>query len=362
MDHKIALISDIHFGVKSNSETFIEIIENFFLKTLKKVLEDRNITDVRILGDLFDNRNTLNIRTINSVLRVFKWYHKNMPQVKWKILLGNHDIYYHNRLDINSLEILNEFPNIEVISKVSCETLNNVKIITFPWLIEGSEADIKFKEINNSSEKYDLCLGHFEINGFEVASGILHEGGVDSGKFKNYNKVISGHFHLRRSNGHIQYLGCPYPITWSDYGDIKGIHVYDTNTKTVEFIENSDSPTFIRVDIEDLNDDSKLEKIKNNFVRMIVNKKYDDDAIIKGLSKLESIMPKKLDVENNFVESFDGELISSDIDLSTLNNPLVFLSEYIKNIQLSDYKFEKNNFIKYITDLYNNAITEKDNI
>lgn len=361
MGHKIALISDIHFGVKGNSETYLEIIEKFFLETLSKELKQRKIIDVRILGDLFDNRNALNIRTINTVTKVFRWYQTNLPSIKWKILLGNHDIYYHNRLDINSLEIVKEFPNIEIISDVTEETINGIKIITFPWIIDGSEPDTKFKEITNDTKKYNLCLGHFEINGFEVTTGVLHEGGVETGKFKNFNRVISGHFHLRRSNGHISYLGCPYPITWSDYGDDKGIHIYDIETNETEFIKNTESPEFIRIHIKDLleKNTDKINKIKGNFVRMVIDEKYSDQIIVKALSKIESYSPKKLDVENNFIETFEGEL-AGDTDISKLNDPMSFLTEYIKNVETPDFVIDKNEFIKYVSSVYTTTTSDKE--
>ena len=360
MGHKILFISDIHFGVKGNSEVYLNIIENFFLNTLAKVIKERSITDVRILGDLFDNRNSLNIRTINTVIKVFRWYQHNMPSVKWKVLIGNHDIYYHNRLDINSIEIIREFPNVELIGAVTEEKIDGYKIISFPWLVTDTEPETKFKEIVAGDERYDLCLGHFEINGFEVTSGINHEGGVDSGKFKNFQRVFTGHFHLRRSNGHISYLGCPYPITWADYGDEKGIHIYDLETRETEFIPNKDSPVFVRVNVEDLlkKDMEKIALIKGNFVRMVIDKKYPDQLVVKALSKIEGFGPKRLDVENNSIEEFDGEVSATDI--SKLNDPLSFLSEYIKNIENTEVEVDKKDFTNYVSSLYASLTKDKD--
>jgi DNA repair exonuclease SbcCD nuclease subunit len=360
MGHKILFISDIHFGVKGNSEVYLNIIENFFLNTLAKVIKERSITDVRILGDLFDNRNSLNIRTINTVIKVFRWYQHNMPSVKWKVLIGNHDIYYHNRLDINSVEIIREFPNVELIGSVTEEKIDGYKIISFPWIVTDTEPETKFKEIIAGDERYDLCLGHFEINGFEVTSGINHEGGVDSGKFKNFQRVFTGHFHLRRSNGHISYLGCPYPITWADYGDEKGIHIYDLETRETEFIPNKDSPVFVRVNVEDLlkKNMEKIALIKGNFVRMVVDKKYPDQVVVKALSKIEGFGPKRLDVENNSVEEFDGEVSATDI--SKLNDPLSFLSEYIKNLENTEVEVDKKDFTNYVSSLYATLTKDKD--
>jgi hypothetical protein len=283
-----------------------------------------------------------------------------MPSVKWKVLIGNHDIYYHNRLDINSVEIIREFPNVELIGSVTEEKIDGYKIISFPWIVTDTEPETKFKEIIAGDERYDLCLGHFEINGFEVTSGINHEGGVDSGKFKNFQRVFTGHFHLRRSNGHISYLGCPYPITWADYGDEKGIHIYDLETRETEFIPNKDSPVFVRVNVEDLlkKNMEKIALIKGNFVRMVVDKKYPDQVVVKALSKIEGFGPKRLDVENNSVEEFDGEVSATDI--SKLNDPLSFLSEYIKNLENTEVEVDKKDFTNYVSSLYATLTKDKD--
>ena len=41
----------------------------------------------------------------------------------------------------------------------------------------------------------DICFGHLEIKGFEMHSGHMNEHGLESGQFKRFEKVISGHFH-----------------------------------------------------------------------------------------------------------------------------------------------------------------------
>jgi DNA repair exonuclease SbcCD nuclease subunit len=353
MGHRILLVSDVHFGVKSNSESFLKVTENLFLNTIKKIIIDENITDIRILGDLFDNRNTVNVRTFNSVMKVFRWYQTNMPAVKWKVLLGNHDIYYHNRLDINSIEMLRELPNVQIIEDVVEETINNKSIITFPWLIKDSSQYIKFKEVSKGSKKYDLCLGHFEINGFEVMHGIVHDGGNDNGEFKNFGRVFTGHFHIRATKNHISYLGSPYQITWGDYGDEKGIHIYDIDEKTVKFIPNIDSPVYIRINMKDLIDKNieKLKRVKDNYVKLVIDEKYSDAFIVKAIAKIESFMPVKLEVENNFIEPFDGENVA-DVDFTKMNDPMVFLDEYIRNLENFDQNIDKNEFSEYVRNVY----------
>ena len=165
--HKIALISDIHFGCRNNSEKYLKISEDFFLITLANIIKEKDITDLRILGDLFDNRNSINVRTLNTVLKIFKIYQDDFPNLKIKCLLGNHDLYYHNRVDINSLESIRQYRNVEVIINVEKEMIHNKTIVMVPWIT--SKTSEVYENLNyycTGKEKVDYLFGHFEINNF----------------------------------------------------------------------------------------------------------------------------------------------------------------------------------------------------
>jgi DNA repair exonuclease SbcCD nuclease subunit len=356
MGHKILMISDIHFGVKNNSEKYLSIIKDFFLDTLKKAIDTRNITDVRILGDLFDCRNNLNVRTFNTVLEIFRWYESNRKDVHFKILLGNHDIYYKNRIDVNSLELLRGLTNITIIDQITKETIAGKKLIMFPWLVEDSTILHEFNAICSGTEKFDLCLGHFEIKGFEISKGQFDDFGLEKGKFKNFKRVFTGHYHLRNTMNQISYLGCPYPITWGDYGDPKGIHIYDIEESKTEFIENTDSPTFIKLTIDDIMKDANIiNRVKGNSIKIVIDKKYDEVDVLKSITKIEGLAPIKLDIENEYIEEIDE---NEDIDIQ-MTDTLSFLAEYVKNIQL-EQDIEEKTLIKHLTELYQTATTEQD--
>lgn len=358
MGHKIALISDIHFGVKNNSEIYLNIISNFFLKTLSSVLKTRKIEDVRILGDLFDCRNTVNVRTLNTVLNIFSWYEEKMPEVKFKILLGNHDIYFKNALNVNSINVLRKFSNVEIIDSITEEKINNKSIITYPWLVDESEIEKLFNSHCSGKKKWDLCFGHFEIAGFEMTKGIVDENGLKTGKFKNFGRVFTGHYHIRNTQGHISYLGCPYEINWNDYGDEKGIHIYDVDQGKTEFIPNNSSPKHIRVKISELIDaDSKLLKsLEGNSIKVVIDKKYDDADIMAANSRLDDINLIRIDTEKQYIED---EIDAEDVDIENLGNAMMFLNEFVNNIDLEE-GLEKKELIEYLKDIHTKVETDND--
>lgn len=361
MTHKIALISDIHFGCRNNSEKYLTIMKEFFTDTLSPIIESEKINDLRILGDLFDNRNNINVRTMNTVLYVFRELTKKFPELTIKILIGNHDCYYHNRVDINSLECLREIKNVEIIDKVSEEVINGKILLTVPWMVKDSEIYSDFVRVAKSKLRFDICLGHFEIKDFEVVKGIRDESGLDHDIFKNFVKVFSGHYHIGNTIKNITYLGCPYQLTWNDFGDKKGVTIYDIDNNSVKFIENTLSPQFIKINMRDIVNKNKkiINKISGNFIKLIIEEKYKESFIVKVINKIENMNPLKLDIQNDYVE-FD-EL---DVDLSEfkdLSDPLSLLLKYIE-----DYKEQLDgdiDFIEiknYMKELYDKVLREND--
>lgn len=360
--YKIAMVSDIHFGCRNNSEKYLNIMKDFFLDTLSKVLEEKNINDLRILGDVFDNRNNVNIRTMNVVLYVFRELTKKHKDLQIKIILGNHDVYYHNRIDINSIECLREIKNIEIIDKVTQETINNKTILMVPWLVKDSETYTDFIRYTGSKKKIDVCLGHFEIKDFEMIRGIKDETGFEHGIFENFKRVFSGHYHLRNTIGKISYLGCPYQLTWGDYGDTKGIHIYDVDSEKTEFIPNNDSPCFVKINMEDIinQNKKKISMVKGNFVKLIIEKKYKEAFVVKVINKMENLEPIRLDIQNDFVEDFNIDESKCE-EFKDISDPLTLLVKYIDEVNTeNEDNVDKSELKTYIRELYQLALKDSD--
>ena len=83
-----------------------------------------------------------------------------------------------------------------------------------------------------------MCCGHFELNGFNYNKTIVSKHGHEPEIFKNFDLVLSGHFHIKSSKDNIHYVGNPIQTTWNDYGVEKGFHIYDTYDGKLSFIKN----------------------------------------------------------------------------------------------------------------------------
>src|SRR5580704_5434111 len=67
---------------------------------------------------------------------------------------------------------------------------------------------------------------------------VMGEDGMSPALFDKFDVVASGHFHHKSTKGNINYLGSHGEFTWSDYNDERGFHIFDTETRELEFIPN----------------------------------------------------------------------------------------------------------------------------
>ena len=78
-------------------------------------------------------------------------------------------------------------------------------------------------------------------------------------------------------------MGNPYEITWADYNDPRGFHIYDTETMETEFIPNPYS-MFHKI----YYDDEKLEygdlsRYENCYVKIIIQNKETLNTLMQTL-------------------------------------------------------------------------------
>jgi hypothetical protein len=182
-----------------------------------------------------------------------------------------------------------------------------------------------------------VCFGHLELAGFEMQKGTVIDHGYDAKIFKKFDIVLSGHYHHKSTKGNVTYLGCPYEIVWSDYDDPKGFHVFDTETREIEFV-----PSVLTLFEKHYYDDLGKERedvilddyshLKGKFVKVVVKNKtnpYWFDSVIDrveraGVADLQVVEDHlHLDLEE------DSSIISEAEDTITIIRK--FSDQYIGN-------------------------------
>ena len=232
---KVAIITDLHFGARGDGLTFLDYMDKFYTNTFFPTLQERGIKTILNLGDTFDRRKYINYNSLKRSRQMFFDPIRDNGMVM-HMLAGNHDTYYKNTNDTNSIDLLlNEYSNINVMAEAMDITVDGRKIFMLPWICSDNYEQ-SMERLNDSEA--EICMGHLEIAGFVMHRGVKSHGGLNAERFRKFGLVYSGHYHHRNNDGHIYYLGNPYELTWADYKDPRGFHIWDTETMELEFIEN----------------------------------------------------------------------------------------------------------------------------
>jgi DNA repair exonuclease SbcCD nuclease subunit len=344
---KIAIISDTHFGHKNDSLFFLEESLKFFEEQFFPYLHQNNIKDVIHMGDLMDRRKYVNFNTLHQVKdRFIRFFADN--NINLHITLGNHDTFYKNTNFINSInELFGDSKNIILYDKPTELQFDTLKIGIVPWITNDNENDcLDFLQTTSAS----ILIGHFEINGFEVVTNIRHSSGSDSEMFSKFDKVLSGHFHLRQSKQNIHYLGTQYELSFGDVNSKKGFSILDTDTRELEFIENT-RKIFNIIKYDDVNGFEKPDanKIKNTHVKVIVLNKKKPKIFDMLMDALATCELQELTVVEDF-ENNDNEESEVDITQDTIS---IIASE----IDMNENIIHKDRIKMIIKELYMESMT-----
>lgn len=345
---KIAVIGDIHINLGNGSEIFQRNFKSFCDNALFPTLKSRNIKTIFQTGDLFHNRRNTHSQGLQNAKECF--FDKLVSnKMQLHMILGNHDIYFRESLQINTPElVLGEYiksNHVHVYNKPTTVDFDGLPFDFIPWICEENNKDV-FNFVNKTKSKY--ALGHLELTGFEMSKGHFCEHGMDYDLFKTYTTVYNGHFHRKSKDKNIVYVGNPTQDSWDAVDEIKGFHIFDTETKELEFIENpynlferieyDDTKKLPLVDVEDKyvkvivktsTDNKKLE----NYVESLFLQNPVDVKVIENMT-VESALEVDLTLEQLESEGMDTVTFVTNYTVNSNND----LTTYQKDLIKSTYK------------------------
>jgi DNA repair exonuclease SbcCD nuclease subunit len=327
---KIALINDTHIGVRGDSQIMLDHQTKFFQDIFFPTLLKRGIWKIIHLGDLVDRRKNINFNTLATLRKEF--LDRVAGRYKMDIICGNHDTYYKNTNDLNALnQLLGDYKDIKVYTGPShvsmCDEDAKEKVLYIPWITPENAAAAAMM-IENTTAK--LIFGHLEISGFEMLRGIVCEHGLDAKPLEKFESVFSGHFHHKSSRNNIHYLGAPYQMTWNDFNSPRGFHIFDTETRELEFIENP-YEMFVRISYRGTPEGLPTD-VKGSYVKVVVVEKDDPYIFDQYISKLESTGPADIKIVEPLTQESNDDIISQAEDTPTIiNNAIDQLSDKVIN-------------------------------
>lgn len=349
---KFAIITDQHFGIRGDSSVMLDHHRKFYEETFFPTLEKENIDTVLDLGDTFDRRKFVNYNTLNSAKKMYFDVLRER-NITLHCIVGNHSVFYKNTNEINSPKLLlSDYENIKIYDRDPVTLkFGSCEVLMVPW-ITSDNREVCLDAIRNN--RTTILAGHFDIKGFEMARGRLSDHGFDPSFFEKYEFVWSGHYHRPSKQDNIEYLGSPYQMTWNDYMDKKGFHIFDTEKLSLRKIINP-VEIFHKIIYDD--SDLKIEEIqnldisplKNTYVKVIVKNKTNPYLFEIFLDHLNTSDAADLKIVEDIL---DLNSLSENVDETKTKSTREILHDFVDSL---DTNTDKARITKTLDFLYDEA-------
>ena len=315
---KVAMFTDIHFGKKNNSILHNQDCLDFVKWFCEQVRTEGGVTHVMFLGDWFENRNAVNILTLDFARDAVEELNKlNLPIY---IIIGNHDLYHRESRKVYSTKVFEEFKNVVLVNE---PLVVDNQFLICPYL---------FKKEYPTLAQYNhlpYWMGHFEFRNFVVTGTDRRmDHGPDHTQFTGPTHIFSGHFHKRQANDNVVYIGNTFPMDYGDQGDDeRGMCILDTNEEKVEFINWEDCPKYRKIKLSSVLD-GQIDFPPKCRVRCLIDVDiaYSDaqalrEEMVKSLGLREFSLEENISERKDAIAGKDGEI--DNFDLSSLNDAVI---------------------------------------
>jgi len=351
---KIALITDTHAGVRNDNPAFHDY-QKCCYDWFFNYIDTNNIRNVVHLGDIFDRRKYINFLSAKRCREDFLDPLEDRG-IETHIIQGNHDSYYKDTHEVNALDelVAGRYRFINTYSLPDIINIDGLDIQIMPWITDTTrEASMDLIE----HPRAEVLMGHLELHGFTMHKGAISDHGMDRNVFSKFDKVYSGHYHHRSTIGNVTYLGAFAEYTWADYNDDRGFNVFDTATRTLEFIKNP-YKIFRLARYDDVENPNIVEKIqktdfsryKNTYVKLVVINKsnpYAFDLLFDSIYKAGPLDIQVVEDASVLIESEDADSVDEAEDTATI------LSKYIDGLTLP---LESARMKSFMLDVYQEAL------
>jgi hypothetical protein len=191
--------------------------------------------------------------------------------------------------------------------------------------------------------KAKVVFGHLALNGFDMHRGVTCQEGMDSSIFKDFNLVVSGHFHHPSKAGVIQYAGAPYQMTWADAECARGFWILDTETLEMRFIQNRNDMYIVNPSIN--------HNVKDKFVKIsFIQKGLGFDNYIRTLEDAGAIEVKVIEPGTDLTTNIEIDEAKYDLDSSTK-----IFHDYVAGI--SEKAYDKKKLESILVTTHTEALT-----
>lgn len=331
---KALIFSDIHIhSHKDRVDRLQHCLD--VLNWIFRLAEERNVEYIWFLGDLFHERAKIDVM---NYLRTFECFMKHMiedaPNRDVYLLVGNHDMYYKERWDINSVKPLTAIPRVHIIDKPVQIIMGGRKVDWMPHT-DNPPKELDLLKVTNGGAG-DILLGHCAVHGallnimYGTKADVIVEYdndmiAVNSHAFADWPMTILGHYHgAQKLPNNVEYIGSPLQLTYGEAFQQKHVIVLDLDTMEKEYIVNDFSPKHLIITPKDISD--RNYDLNGNFVRLAV----------ENLGNKEQVDIKREIEEEYKILSFDvkpKESKDESIDQALIQDVKAFLMNTQKMLE-----------------------------
>lgn len=262
----ILLASDTHiFAHKNSLQRLQDCLD--VLTWIFETCRNRSIKHFVFLGDLLHDRQKIQTLAYCKTFQIFQQY----QDINVVLLLGNHDLWYYEKTDVNSILPFGALPNVQIISEPCTVKVADLSIDFLPFTHNPIQALKAFPA------KARILCGHVAVDDaqlnkvYNTKSEVSVEIEKDmvpvgSSVFDGWERVFLGHYHGAQLLGHVEYIGSPLQLNFNEAFQTKHIVVLDTETLVTEYIENVFSPKHLILSPENIHE----HDLTNAFVQVQV--------------------------------------------------------------------------------------------
>ena len=340
---KVLFIGDTHNGANGNNARLLQQNVELY-DTLRKIIRAHNIDFCVDLGDFFDDREKIDVKTLSVVRNQML---KDLP-VPFYFIVGNHNLYYKNSTMVNNLtETIGDLPNVHIVDHF----MQVAGLDLVPWITSTNVAEITEK-VKASTNLY--CAGHFEFNGFPFDKSRVADvkEKISPSVFHHYIEVISGHYHISSHKGNIRYLGTPVQLTWIDVNVEKVVLIVNIETGEHQELVAS-QPLYQEYTTEDGElTDIRKEDVEGKRIKIHYHVDIDKEKINNLQAILKTWAPDQL----TFIPY--GQKKKTTTQVSIDGGLEKSMLEYLHQLPVEDEKVKK--VLEKILFSYYNKLTKKE--
>ncbi len=332
---KILVFSDLHIH---NHKQSIQRLQDCLdvLRWCFQTARDRNAKDVIFLGDLFHDRQKIQVIAYHNTFEIFQEFR----DLNINLLLGNHDLWFYDKWDISSVQPLGAMDNVRVIAKpCTLEVAGlNVDFLPFthdPVSIVSSSFTNKSSLLCAHIAVDDATLNEMHNTKSEVS--IENEKDVvkvDKSVFKGWRKVLLGHYHCpQQLDDRVEYVGSPLQLSFNEAFQSKHVIILDSETLEHDYVENTFSPKHLILRYDEVGS----VNLANNFVQIQVEDVDSADVIEM---RNEIVDSKVLSLEFKEIKTKESKLNHEDLQVKfDIANGDV-LERYVSAVGIGDLDYK----------------------